>query len=96
METQRYMRKPVLVEAVRVTDENIVEVAKWLGAVIEFEPGERQRAYIVLNVKHPMYPRQKQAFVGDWVLKNDNGVKGFSDKAFLKSFDRIEFDAIPE
>lgn len=88
MKTHTFARKPFYVEAVRVTDKNIEEVAEWCGG--ELGLAEPNRRYIrVSNVSRPLNDRQRQAFVGDWVLRAGNGFKIYTAKAFDRSFEKV-------
>jgi hypothetical protein len=47
IETQKYVRKPLYVDSVRVTEENFEEVAQWCQGNIETEPkGPDERRFI--------------------------------------------------
>jgi len=92
VETTKYIRKPLYVDAVRVTDENFLEVAEWCqGDVAQTED------YIRVRVHNPKTTRQTRAHVGDWILYTDRGYKVYQDKAFELSFDLVNpcEDAVP-
>lgn len=86
MQTQTYNRKPLTVEAVQVTDENLYDVAKWCGGEVRSHatPGKK---FILVDVLHPLNSKQTKASPGDWVLKSDQGYKIYANSAFLKGFD---------
>ncbi len=91
--TQRFVRKPLFVEVVRVTGANLDAVADWCqGQVLQDEvPGKgTSKKYVKVRVHHPRDPRQTKAFVGDWILYTDRGYKVYTNKAFLASFDPVE------
>lgn len=97
METTRYVRKPFFVDAVRVTDDNMAEVAEWSGGSIRTKAKpihETQEIvdakYIKVNVKNAKYPRQTQAFVGDWVLRDIRDFRVYTNSAFERSFEQPE------
>lgn len=77
------MRKPFEVDAVKVTEENLEELALWCGGDIRESDGLR---YIKVNVSFPQSERQTRAFPGDWLLKSGNQFKVFMDKAFFAQF----------
>jgi hypothetical protein len=87
METTTYARKPLTVEAVQVTDENLLEVAKWCKGKIYEKDGK-----MVLEVKvlHPMNIDQNKAHVGDWILKSKQGFKIYADSAFKKGYSELK------
>lgn len=90
---EKYLRKPVTVEAVQVTDKNIFEVAMWCQGEIQWkthpdgqgDPGTVD--HIRVRVHSPVNDRQKKAYVGDWVLYSNRGYKIYTDRAFKNSFD---------
>jgi hypothetical protein len=96
METTTYVRKPIYVEAVQVTEENFTEVAAWCQGAIVGKHGlslgnlaEDKTKFIKVRVVNPQRPRQTKAFVGDWVLYSEyNGYKVYTEGAFRNSFDR--------
>lgn len=87
--TNKFARKPFYVDAVRVDDRNIEEVAVWCGGDVRTEADEDglSRRYVKVRVHRPIGDRQTQAFVGDWVLYAGTGFKVYTHKAFLGSFE---------
>lgn len=93
----KYVRKPLYVDAIRVTKENFEEVLEWcqgdLGSANGIEPDDvpvnPDRHYIRIRVHNPQTPRQTKAFVGDWILYTPRGYKIYTDKAFSENFDRV-------
>ena len=88
MKTTKFARKPFYVDAVRVSEENIDEVAVWCEGDkrVEAEKG----VYIKVKVHRPLTDRQTQAFIGDWVLYAGTGFKVYTPKAFDKSFEKVK------
>ena len=87
MKTHKFARKPFYVDAVRVTESNMEEVAKWCqGDIQSNEVGK----FISVQVFRPMGERQTQAFVGDWVLYAGSGFKIYTPKAFDKAFEKVK------
>jgi hypothetical protein len=89
IETQKFIRKPLIVEAVRLTNANFDAVAEWCqGEVATAREGRQSgKKYIKVRVHNPKHPRQTQAFVGDWLLYTEKGYKIYTNKAFRLSFD---------
>lgn len=100
--TTKYVRKPLYVEAVQVTEENFADVLRWANGdlgVINAGQGEAivpvpedgqidtSKHYIRVRVNNPQSPRQTRASVGDWILYTDRGYKIYTDKAFKDNFD---------
>lgn len=95
MQTTTYKRKPIYVEAVKVTEENFTEVAHWCQGAIVGKHGmtlgnlrEDTTKHIKVRVVNPQKPRQTKAFVGDWVLYSEyNGYKVYTETAFRNAFE---------
>lgn len=91
MVTDRYVRKLFYIDAIRVTEENIKDVAEWCqGEFRELKltkDGEPTKFIKVWNVNRPLNERQTKAFIGDWVLYAGRGYKVYTNKAFETSFD---------
>lgn len=85
----KYVRKPVVVEAIRVTEDNFFEVAMWCGgdAIIDNFPQGVNERHIRVRVHSPQSERQKRAHIGDWILYANRGYKIYTDKAFKNSFE---------
>lgn len=96
--TKRYVRKPLIVEAVQVTEENFEELASWCQGSIRNNDGtpytdgvvEPRSQHIHVRVHNPRSGRQTKAFVGDWLLYTELGYKIYNTKAFLGSFDEYD------
>lgn len=87
-----YVRKPFVVQAARVTAENIDEVATWCGGKVKSEPNagggvEGDVYFIKVDVKRPLDDRQTRAYIGDYVLSAGRSFKVYTEHAFKKSFD---------
>lgn len=96
METQQYQRKPIIVDAVRVTEENFFDVSQWCqGAIVSSGKGTRsinelkqdKSKFIKVRVINPQRVRQTKAYVGDWILYSEyNGYKVYTNGAFENAF----------
>lgn len=93
IDTETYIRKPLYVEAVRVTEENFDEIRAWVSGKVEKDGGKK---FIRVFVKDPKVPRQSKAYVGDWILWTERGGhKVYTPKAFETSFDKVEPPEFP-
>lgn len=92
MEPQKYIRKPLYVEAVRVTDANMSQVAKWCEGTIVSEVGTRGtlERFIKVEVRNALDEYRTRAYSGRWVLKTDTGYKVYTNNAFHSSFDLVQ------
>ena len=92
IETEKYVRKPLYVNAVRVTEENFSDVLAWCEGTLETESGgpREGKQFIKVNVHGvPKSQRQTKAFAGDWLLHTERGFKVYTDNAFRASFDPV-------
>jgi hypothetical protein len=101
IDTQKFVRKPLYVDSVRISSTNFDEIAEWCQGEVEYEPQEGQgstngKKYIRVRVHNPKNPRQTKAFVGDWLLYTERGYKVYTNKAFHASFDKVENPEINE
>lgn len=95
MKTNKFARRPFYVDAVRVSDTNIEEVAAWCGGEVISSSGS-EGTYIKVEVHRPLTSRQTQAFFGCWVLRSGNGFKVYEAKAFDKSFEKVKVLTKPQ
>jgi hypothetical protein len=97
--TQKYVRKPLYVDAVQVTEENFPDIARWCFGeignidetpVTDLSAVQPTKQYIHVRVHNPKNSRQTKAFVGDWILYTERGYKVYTTKAFQANFDLVE------
>lgn len=88
LKTHKFARKPFYVDAVRVSETNIDEVAEWCGGTVV--PEHEEGKHVSVEVHRPMNERQTMAFIGDWVLFAGSGYKVYTPKAFDKSFEKVK------
>ncbi len=92
---EKYIRKPLVVVGVEVTEDNFMELALWVqGSIMNIDGSESdvidpKKQFILVRVHNPKSPRQSRAFVGDWILYSDRGYKVYSPKAFKNTFDPV-------
>lgn len=85
LKTQKYDKKPFSVEAVRVTQENLMAVLEWCAGVL-FPASGKLGPFVKVEVRRPISERQTRAYIGDWVLKAGSGFKVYNDRAFFEAF----------
>ena len=89
MEFKKFTRRTFEVEAVRVTAENMSEVAEWCGGTVcPEDPEKTVPAFITVNATRPVNIRQTQAFAGDWVLRSPgkNTYKVYTNRSMNQAF----------
>jgi hypothetical protein len=92
VKTTQYIKKPLYVDAVRITTANFDKVSEWCQGEVQQDevPGKGTgKKYIRVRVHNPKNPRQTKAFVGDWLLYTERGYKVYTNKAFHASFDAV-------
>lgn len=97
--TTQHIRKPLFVDAVRITGANFDDVATWCQGEIrqdEVRGKETGKKFIHVRVHNPKHARQTKAFVGDWILYTDRGYKIYTNRAFKESFDETGTGEMPE
>lgn len=90
LDIRTFRRKPLFVEAVTVTAENMEEVAAWCGGRIRVDDSDeptKGQNYIKVKVKRPLNDRQTRAYIDDKVLKAGASFKVYTPKAFEVSFE---------
>lgn len=82
MEFTEFVRRPFKVEAIRITEENIDEIAALIGEVkVHAKSNEK---FILLDKR--IVPSMARAFVGWWVTKFNDNLRVYSNKIFLEQF----------
>lgn len=90
MNFQTFTRKPFVVEAVEITEENIEDVAKMIG--VEGEVREKDGAkYIVIDKR--IVPNIHRASVGWWLTRMGDNLRCYSPKIFTDQFE-LASDAV--
>ncbi len=88
MEFTTYIRRPFTVEAVEITEENIEEVAEFIGTVKE----DKGKKYIQLNRR--LVPNVTRASVGWWLTILGDNYRCYAPKFFEAQFITKETDLV--
>lgn len=110
LDIKKFVVRPHEVRAIRITEVNMTEVAKWCKGEIQTEivgvdgnilKGDipegteiEQRVFIKARVFRTLNERQSKGYVGDWILKRKGQFKVYTDKAFSESY-MDDPDSIP-
>lgn len=81
MEFETFVRKPFVVEAVEITEDNIAEVAKKVGTLKLDEEG---KPYISVN--RMLFPSLFKVFPGYWMTVLDDQIRCYSKIVFERQF----------
>lgn len=73
MRIKRYRKKPVVIDAVRLTEADIDPIAFWCGGEARSEVSPRDHDDVYRYILIPTLEGVMKAEIGDWVVK---GVKG--------------------
>lgn len=85
-----YTTKPSEVHAVRITEENMVEVAKWCHGSLQSENNPKDAShvqkYIRLSSNRTPSKRLGMGYVGDWMVQKGNSFRVFTPSNFDREF----------
>jgi hypothetical protein len=79
-----YIRKPFVVEAVEITEENINEVAEFVGTVRKKEDGT---SYI--QVDRRLIPNVYRVYPGFYMTRMGDNIRCYSAKIFTEQFELV-------
>lgn len=90
MNFQTFTRKPFVVEAVEITEENIDDIAKMIG--VDGEVREKDGVkYIVIDKR--IVPNIHRAVPGWWLTRMGDNLRCYSPKIFTDQFE-LASDAV--
>lgn len=94
METQKFTRNPIEIEAVQVTPTNIAEVAVWCkGGVTEatyrLMGGSHKMGAVLLPKQGPKGDKTRTVLIGHWITRYKNTYKAWTLEAFEAAYTRI-------
>ena len=81
METINFVRKPLIVEATEVTEENIAELAPLIGTLKEKDDGTP-----FIHVNRRLVPNVFRVFPGFWVTRMGDNIHCYSKRIFADQF----------
>ena len=82
---QNYTRRPFTVEAVKVFEKNLEDVAAWCGGTVVRDQG--RKPYVSVPVRKADKIQQTQAFVNCYVVKAPRqGFRVYTNKTFFDNF----------
>lgn len=87
IKAHRYSTTPEVVEAIRISKDNIKWVANWCGGTVNENHLDHQRMY--LTVGQGFYVSDVHSYIGDWVIKLKDGLfTSMSDADFSRKYHR--------
>ena len=81
MEFTTFVRKPFTVEAVEITNENIAELAEFIGTLRERDNGQK-----FIQVDRRAVPNVFRVYPGFWMTKMGDNVRCYSKRIFKDQF----------
>lgn len=87
LEFTTFVRKPFTVQAVRITESNIEEVAEFVGEVRYLDEAQK-KPYIHVNRR--LVPYVLKVFPGFWMTRLGDEIRCYANKVFHEQF--IESD----
>lgn len=87
------MRQPFFIDGFKVTEKNMVAVARWCGGDVLMSEADNRR-FIRVPVDNPQTSRHTDAYVDYWVLKSPRGNRS-SFKVYDEPWLLTEFIKLP-
>lgn len=81
LEFQKYIRIPFEVEAIEVTEENMEEVAKYVG---DYKKKEDGTPYILVDRR--IVPGVQRVYAGYWMTRMGDNIRCYAKKIFEEQF----------
>lgn len=81
VEFNEFVRKPFVVDAVEITEDNIKEIAEYIG---EFQTKKDGTPYIYVNRK--IVPNVFRVYVGFYMTKMGDNIRCYTPKIFHAQF----------
>jgi hypothetical protein len=81
MEFEAYVRKPFVVEAIEVTEDNIAEIAKYVGELRERDDGTP-----FIYVDRRLVPNIFRVYPGYYMTRMGDHIRCYSPKVFKDQF----------
>ena len=92
-----FTRRPFIVEAIQITEDNIEELAGLIGEV------RHKDDEIYISIDRRVIPNIRKAYVDWWVTRMDDNLRCYSPKIFEEQFEEddpaeypLELEILPE
>lgn len=82
MQFDTYTRKPFVVEAVEITEENLFEIAKFVGTVRKMGDGKS-----FIQVDRRLVPNIDRVYPGFFLTRMGDNIRCYSPKIFKQQFE---------
>lgn len=87
----KYRKKPIVIEAVKYTGLNLVEIQKFIGGSLETDFYDNEVTAPILSLIIPTLEGAMKAMPGDYIIKGVNGeFYPCKPDIFEKTYDLVE------
>jgi hypothetical protein len=93
MQFTEFVRKPFVVEAVEVTEDNIAEVAEYVKNVLATYVGElreKEDGTPFISVDRHLVPNIFKVYPGFFLTRMDGHIRAYSRKVFMEQFIQMQ------
>lgn len=87
LEFSSFVRKPFTVDAVRITEANIAEIAEFVGEV-RYLDEDQKKPYIHVNRR--LVPNVLKVYPGFWMTRMGDNIRCYANKVFHEQFIEVE------
>ena len=86
---QKYTQKPQAVEAVQITEENMIELAQRVKGELKIKYHDVMGANVIMTVsRYPQDPNPPKAGLGEWIVMVPNELTRIvSNEEFVQKFE---------
>ena len=86
----KYRKKPVVIEAIQLTDESIIEIIKWTTDYINIEIDTDENDNII-GMIIPTLEGAMKASMNDYIIKGiNNEFYPIKSEIFFKTYEKVE------
>ena len=86
----KYRKKPVVIEAIQLTNETIIEIIKWATDYISIKIDTDENDNII-GMIIPTLEGDMKAVAGDWIIKGvNNEFYPIKSEIFFKTYEKVE------
>jgi hypothetical protein len=91
MEFIAVRRKPLEGRAIRITEQNIADVAEWVGSypMVDRTKGLQRTCVRVLEAVVMGNPKYTKAYIGDWITESMGTFQRHDNRTFRRRFDEV-------
>lgn len=84
---ETYQRRPFMVEATKITSENIESCAHMLKSSLRTNKVDDGPEEIYISLNSEVVPQMPRAYVGWWITEMDGNFRCYSPRAFTGQFE---------